>query len=119
MQKFPEWFIKECIQHNLDLISQARKIFRPQNDDETVLSDETDFLWNPEWSQVLFFNVPSNNWKAAVATISILRDCLKVTLLKTGNTSFIYNARLNEKQFNHTLNSWFMIHKKIKLKRQI
>ena len=34
------WFIIYYFQHNLDLISQARKFSRPQNDDKTILADK-------------------------------------------------------------------------------
>ena len=45
------WFIIGYFQLNLDLISQARKSFRTQNDDKTILADKTDYVWNQEWSQ--------------------------------------------------------------------
>ena len=40
LQKILAWFIIDCFSHNIDLISQARKQFRPQNIfDETVLAE--------------------------------------------------------------------------------
>ena len=40
LQKILAWFIIDYFTHNLDLISQARKNFRPQNtNDDTVLSE--------------------------------------------------------------------------------
>ena len=42
--------------HYLKLIAQARKNFRLQSDDETLLADETDFMLNPEWT--IFLNIP-------------------------------------------------------------
>ena len=36
--------VTDYFQHILDFILQARKSFRPQNDDETILADKTDFV---------------------------------------------------------------------------
>ena len=49
---YKEPFILDYFQHNLDLNSQARKNFRLQTNDETTLADETDYVWEPEWSHV-------------------------------------------------------------------
>ena len=43
LKKILAWFIIGYFTHNLDLISQARKNFRPQNtNDDTVLSEQSD-----------------------------------------------------------------------------
>ena len=43
LQKILAWFTIDYFTHNLDLISQARKNFRPQNtNDDTVLSQQSD-----------------------------------------------------------------------------
>ena len=43
LQKILAWFIIDYFTHNLDLISQARKNFRPQNtNDDTVLAEQSD-----------------------------------------------------------------------------
>ena len=36
------WFIINYFRQNLDLISQARKNYRPQTNDETIPANETD-----------------------------------------------------------------------------
>ena len=47
LQKILAWFIIDYFTHNLDLISQARKNFRPQNtNDDIVLSEQSDYVWD-------------------------------------------------------------------------
>ena len=49
LQKILAWFIIDYFTHNLVLISQARKNFRPQNtNDDTVLSEQSDYVWDPD-----------------------------------------------------------------------
>ena len=49
LQKILAWFIIDYFSHNVDLNAQARKNFRPQNtDDETVLAEQSDYVWDPE-----------------------------------------------------------------------
>ena len=48
------WFIFEYFTHNIDLISPARKNFRPQNtNDDTILADQSDYVWDLKWSHPL------------------------------------------------------------------
>ena len=55
LQKILAWLIIDYFSHNIDLIAQARKLFRPQNtDDETVLVEQSDNDWDPEWCHELF-----------------------------------------------------------------
>ena len=55
LQKILAWFIIDYFSHNLDFIEKARKNFRPQNtDDETVLAEQSDYVWDPEWSHNFF-----------------------------------------------------------------
>ena len=45
LQKVLAWFIIDYFTHNIDLISQARKNYRPQNTiDETVLAEKSDYV---------------------------------------------------------------------------
>ena len=45
LQKILAWFIIDYFTHNLDLISQARKNFRPQDtNDDTALSEQSDYV---------------------------------------------------------------------------
>ena len=45
LQKILTWFIIDYFEHNLNLISLGRKIFRPKTDDETILAEGTDYVW--------------------------------------------------------------------------
>ena len=46
--------------YNLDFISQAKKNFRPQNtNDDTVLSEQSDYVCDPDWSHPAFLNIPN------------------------------------------------------------
>ena len=61
LQKILAWFIIDYFTQNLDLISQARKNFRPQNtNDATALSEQSDYVWDPEWSHPTFINIPQS-----------------------------------------------------------
>ena len=56
--------------HNIDLISQARKNFRLQNpNDHTAITEQSDYVWNPEWSHHAFINIPQSISSQAISTI--------------------------------------------------
>ena len=58
LQKILVWFLIDYFTHNLDLISQARKNFRPQNtNDDRILSEQSDYVWDPDWSHPAFLNI--------------------------------------------------------------
>ena len=51
LQKILAWFTIDYFTHNLDLISQARKNFRSQsNNDDTVIAEQSDYVWDTDWS---------------------------------------------------------------------
>ena len=59
LQKILAWFIIDYFAHNIDLIAQARKNFRPQStNDDTVIAEQSDYIWDPEWTHQLFLNIP-------------------------------------------------------------
>ena len=61
--------------HNIELISLARQKFRPQNaDDKTILAEQTDYVWDPDWSHDSFINIPTDISSQAISTISIDKD---------------------------------------------
>ena len=61
LEKFLAWFITDYFTHNLDLIAQARKNFRPQNlTDDTVSAEQSDYVWDSEWSHPLFMKIPTD-----------------------------------------------------------
>ena len=56
LQKILAWFIIDYFSHNIDLIAQARKNFRPKKtDDENVLAEQftktykSHYVWDPGW----------------------------------------------------------------------
>ena len=105
LQKILAWFIIDYFTHNLDLISQARKNFRPQNtNDDTALSDQSDYVWDPEWSHYAFLNIPQGISSQAISTISYHKDYVKVVPLTIDATPLNYNTFLPDTR-NNSLNS--------------
>ena len=105
LQKILAWFKIDYFTHNLDLISQARKNFRPQNtNDDTALSEQSDYVWDPEWSHPTFINIPQSISSQAISTISYHRDYVKVIPLTINATPLNYNTFLPDTR-NNSLNS--------------
>ena len=102
MQKILAWFIIDYFTHNLDLISQARKNFRPQStNDDTVIAEQSDYVWDPEWSHPAFINIPQDISSQAISTISFHRDYVKV--ITNVNFSMVYNRLFYpQPRFNFT-----------------
>ena len=99
------WFIIDYFTHNLDLISQARKNFRPQNsNDDTAITEQSDYVWDPEWSHPSFINIPQSVSSQAISTISYHRDYVKVIPLTIDATPLNYNKFLPDTR-NNSLNS--------------
>ena len=72
IQKKLGWFVIVYIVHNIVFKAHSRKSFRPQSsDDETVLADETDNVWDPDWSHSSIINITFDTSSAAIATISV------------------------------------------------
>ena len=109
-QKMLAWFIIDYFTHNLDLISQARKNFRPQNsNDYTAITEQSDYIWDPEWSHPTFIHIPQSISSQAISTISYHRDYVKVIPLTIDATPSNYNTFLTDTRSN-SLNST-VIHK--------
>ena len=105
LQKILAWFIIDYFTHNLDLISQARKNFRPQNtNDDTVIAEQSDYVWDPEWSRPAFINIPQDISSQAISIISFHRDYVKVIQLTIDATPLNYNKFLPDTR-NNSLNS--------------
>ena len=106
LQKILAWFIIEYFAHNIDLIAQARKKFRPQStNDDTVIAEQSDYIWDPEWSHPLFLNIPIDISSQAIGTISIHKDYVKVFPLTIDATLLNYNSFLPDRRQNNSLNS--------------
>ena len=70
-QKILAWFKMEYFGYIIDLIEQARKNVWPQStDDETVLAEQSDYVWDPEWFYELFINIPTDLSSPAISNIS-------------------------------------------------
>ena len=99
------WFTIDYFTHNIDLISQARKNFRPQNsNDDTAITKQSDYVWDPEWSHHAFINIPQSISSQAISTISYQRDYVRVVPLTIDATPLNYNNFLPDTR-NNSLNS--------------
>ena len=93
LQKIIAWFTIDYFTHNIDLIEQARKIFRPQStNDDTVIAEQSDYVWDPEWSLPAFLNFPADISSQALSTISFHKDYVKVKPLTIDATPLNYNT---------------------------
>ena len=105
LQKILAWFITDYFIHNIDLISQARKNFRPQNpNNDTAITEQSDYVWDPEWSHHAFLNIPQSISSQAISTISYQRDYVRVVPLTIDATPLNYNTFLPDTR-NKSLNS--------------
>ena len=99
------WFIIDYFTHNIDLISQARKNFRPQNsNDDTAITEQSDYVWDPEWSHYAFINIPQSISSQAIITISYVRDYVRIIPLTIDATPLNSNTFLPDTRKN-SLNS--------------
>ena len=99
-------FIIDYFTHNIELISQARKNFRPlSTNDETVLSEQSDYVWDPEWSHPLFLIIPIDISSQAFNTISIHKNYVKVIPFTIDATSLNYNSILPDRRVFNSLKS--------------
>ena len=84
LQKVLAWFIIDYFTHIIDLLSQSRKNFRLQNStDDTVIAEQSDYVWDTEWSHPLFPNIATDVLSQAIGTISIDKNYIKVYPLTT------------------------------------
>ena len=105
LQKILAWFIIDYFSHNIDLISQARKNFRPQSSkNDTVITEQSVYVWDPEWSHYAFINIPQSISSQAISTISYIRDYVRVIPLTIDATPLNYNTVLPDTR-NNSLNS--------------
>ena len=104
LQKFLAWFIIDYFTHNFDLTSQPRKTFRLQiSTDDTIRADQSDYVWDPEWSYPLFHNIPTDISSQSIGTISIDKNLIRVFPLTTDATTLNYNSFLPKRTGNTSL----------------
>ena len=113
LQKILAWFTIDYFTHNIDLIEQARKTFRPQStNDGTVIAEQSDYVWDPDWSHPAFLNFPANISSQAISTISFHQDYVKIIPLTIDATPLNYNTFLTDTQKN-SLNSTIIHHENL------
>ena len=120
LQKILAWFIIDYFAHNIDLIAQARKNYRPQSTNEdTVIAEQSDYIWDPEWSHPLFLNIPIDISSQAISTISIHKDNVKVFPLTIDATPLNYISFSPDRRQNNSLNSTLVQHENLNATRNL
>ena len=105
LEKTLAWFIFDYFTHIINLIAQARKTFRPQStNDDIVLAEQSDYVWDPDWSHPLFLNIPIDISSQAINTISIHKKYVKVIPFTIDATCLNYNSFLPDITGNNSLN---------------
>ena len=113
-QKILAWFKMEYFGYIIDLIEQARKQFWPQNtDDETVLAEQSNYVWDPEWFYELFINIPTDVSSQAISAISFTKDYVRVYPFTVDATPLNYNSLFSERAGNNSLSSTFINNDKL------
>ena len=72
------------------------------------MADETDFVWDPDWSHPLFINISTDISSQTIRTISINKDYVRKTPLTIDATPLNYNALFTDRTGNNSLNSTFI-----------
>ena len=85
---------------------KQEKNFRTQStNDDTVIAEQSDYIWDPEWSHPFFLNIPIDISSQAISTISTHKDYVKVFPLTKDATPLKYNSFLPNRRQNNSLNS--------------
>ena len=100
LQKILACFIINYVGHNIG--------HNIDTDDKTILAEQTDYVWDPEWSHKSFINIPTDISSQAVSSISIHKDYVRVNPLTIDATSLNYNSFFPERAGNNSLNSIFI-----------
>ena len=91
LQKILAWFRIDNFAHNFDLIAEARKNVRPQStNDDTVIAEQSDYIWDSEWCHPLFLNIPIDISSQVISTSSVPKDYVKVFPLTIDATALNY-----------------------------
>ena len=93
-------------QNNSNFIS--KKTFRTQTNDQSILADKTNNVWQPQWCHLLFFSKLNDISSEAIATISVHRDYLGVNVLLSLTDTLKYNTIVNDRTSNNSLISNFI-----------
>ena len=90
------------------LLHKQEKILDHRIHDETILAEQTDYVWDPEWSHEPFINIPTDISRQAISTISFHKDYVKVYPLTVDATLLNYNSFIPERTGNNSLNTTFI-----------
>ena len=109
LQKILAWFIIDYFVHSIDFIPLSRKSFRSEiSDNRTLLADQTDYVWDPDWSHPSFLNIPTDISCEAKITNSVSKDHIRITSLTIDATPLNYIAMFTERTANNSLNFTFI-----------
>ena len=82
----------------------SKKKFQTSNTNEdTALSEQSDHVWDPEWSHPTFINIPQSISIQAISTISYHRDYVKLIPLAIDATPLNHKTFLPDTR-NNSLN---------------
>ena len=89
-------------------MAQSRISFRPQNlDDETVVADDTDYVWDPDWSHPSFIIITTILFHA-ITTIFSKKDYDRTIPPTIDATPLIYDKMFTDRTGNKSLSSTFI-----------
>ena len=71
----------------------------------TLSSEQSDYIWDPEWSHPSFLNIPIDISSHAISTICIHKGYVKVFPLTIDSTPLNYSSFLDDRRQNNSLNS--------------
>ena len=101
-----------CTQFRFNLNSKKKFSTTNIRQKKTFLADQTVYVWDPEWSHIMFFNFPNDISSCAIDNVSVHTDYLRVTQLTTDTTPLNYNTKFNDRTSNNSLNSTLFITQK-------
>ena len=85
-------------------VSQNTKHDLQNTNDDDVLSEQSDYVWDLDWSHPVFLNIPQAISSQAISIISFHRDYVKVVPLTIDATPLNYNTFSPDTR-NNSLNS--------------
>ena len=69
------------------------------------MTDETNYVWDPEWCHPSFINLPTDISSQATTTTSINKDYVRITPLTIDATPFYYKSKFTDREGKNSLNS--------------
>ena len=72
------------------------------------MADETDYVWDPDWSHRIFINIRTDISSQAITKFSINKDYVRITPIAFDATPLDYNALFTDRTGNSSLNCTFL-----------